>query len=66
MKQAVVQNLDRTILSRNIDNYSDEELKGIFRRLTQYQLQKWMKHFVGKEAYEVCAIIKEVMEESRI
>jgi hypothetical protein len=66
MKQAVTQNLDRTILSRNVENYSDNELRNIFRRLNQYQLQRWMEHFVEKEAYEVCSIIKEVMDDVRI
>ena len=66
MKYTTTQNLDRTILSRNFDNYSEDELRTIFKRLNNYQLQRWMEHFVNKEAYEVCGIIKEVMEDVKV
>lgn len=66
MKHPVTQNLERTALSENIKYYSKEELQTIFRRLNPYLLNRWMDHFIRKEEYEVCQVIKEVMAESDI
>jgi len=66
MRQWETQNLERTPLSENITRYSTEELRSIFRRQNPYLLQRWMNHFIQKEEYEVCIVIKDVMEESRI
>jgi hypothetical protein len=64
MRQPATQNLERTRLSENIGTYSNDELRTIFRRLNPYLLQRWMTHFIQKEEYEVCQVIKEVIEEA--
>ena len=66
MRYPETQNFERTPLSENIRHYSPDELRNIFSRLTPYLLQRWMEHFIKKEEYEVCQVIKEVMKESRI
>ncbi|HRO41706.1 MAG TPA: hypothetical protein PL009_02670 [Flavipsychrobacter sp.] len=66
MKYPATQNLERTPLSENIRHYTSDELRIIFRRLNPYLLQKWMDHFIRKEEYEVCGIIKEVMKDSKV
>ncbi len=66
MRYPETQNLERTPLSENIRRYTAAELKIIFMRLNPYLLQKWMDHFIRKEEYEVCGVIKEVMQQSRI
>jgi len=63
MKTQYVQQLDRTILSRHIHHYSTDKLRVIFRRLPSSKQQTWMEHFIEKEEYEVCKVLKEVMEE---
>jgi hypothetical protein len=65
MRQPATQNLERTRLSENIGTYSNDELRTIFRRLNPYLLNRWMSHFIQKEEYEVCQIIKEVIEEEQ-
>jgi hypothetical protein len=59
-------NLERTPLSQNISHYTDNELRNVFRRLNPFLLNKWLSHFIEKEEYEVCKVIKEVMDENRI
>lgn len=66
MRYPEIQKLERTPLSENVYRYSDEELLVIFRRLSPYMLNRWMNHFIQKEAYEVCSLLKQVMEEKRI
>ena len=66
MRYPVTQNFERTPLSENIRHYTPDELRTIFRRLNPYLLQRWMDHFVKKEEYEVCQVIKEIMSEARI
>jgi len=59
-------NLERTPLSQNIRHYTENELRNVFRRLNPFLLNKWLSHFITKEEYEVCKVIKEVMDENRI
>ena len=66
MRYPETQNFERTPLSENIQLYTADELRIIFRRLNPYLLQKWMEHFIKKEQYEVCAVIKDVMDEAQI
>ena len=66
MRYPETQNFERTPLSENIKSYTTEELRQIFGRLNCYLLQRWMDHFIKKEEYEVCAVIKDVMKEARI
>ncbi len=64
MKQLNTQRLERTILSQQVGNYSEQELRNIFGRLSDPALQQWMDHFIEKEEYEVCQIIKEIINET--
>ncbi len=64
MKQLHTQQLERTILSQQVNNYSEQELRNIFSRLSGSALQQWMDHFIEKEQYEVCQIIKEIINET--
>jgi len=66
MKYPETQNLERTPLSVNIRRYTAGELRVIFGRLNPYLLNQWMEHFIRKEEYEVCSIIKEVLQSSKI
>lgn len=66
MKALHQQRLERTTLSKDIDNYSKEKLRTIFRRLSPLARSKWLEHFAEKEEYEACQIIKEVIEETKI
>lgn len=66
MKYPTTQKLERTPLSTNIRNYTVDELRNIFSRLNPYLLRRWMDHFIKKEEYEVCQVIKEVMADTSI
>lgn len=40
-----------------------EEVKSIFQELTPRALQRWLDYYVGKEKYEICTIIRQVMRD---
>lgn len=50
-------------LSFDLSTMPADEVRAMFRELTPRSLQRWLEFYINKEKYEICQIIREVMQE---
>jgi hypothetical protein len=50
------------IISFDISDLPEKELREMFGELPLKSLKQWMNYYVGKEQYEICKVIKEYLD----
>ena len=61
MSQNEVNSLKMLKQVRTVSTLPDKELRALLRDLSPFILNRWMQYFAQKEQYEVCQVIKEVL-----
>ena len=62
MKKVGVRRSKAEIISFDISELPEHELREMFGELPVKSLKQWMNYYVNKEQYEICKIIKEFLD----
>ena len=62
MKRTSERRKKAEVISFDISDLSQTELREMFSELPVKSLKQWMNYYVGKEQYEICKVIKEYIE----
>lgn len=62
MKRTSERRRKAEVISFDISDLSQTELREMFCELPVKSLKQWMNYYVGKEQYEICKVIKEYID----
>lgn len=66
MKHTSKASYSREQISFDVSDMSKTELRQMFGDLNVSSLRHWMQHYIHAEKYEVCQVIKEILDDRKV